>query len=402
MMIESGALKIVKILNERGYTAYYAGGWVRDYLLGHPSDDIDIATDAKPEAIVELFPKTIQVGISFGVVVVLIDGHQYEVATFREDLGYEDGRRPTQCAYTNAEGDARRRDFTINGMFFDPIEEQVIDFVGGREDLKRGVVRAIGNPHERFKEDRLRMIRAVRFTYRFGYDLDEKTELAIKDHSHGLFPAVAMERVWHELQKMARYPTFGEALLKMYAVGLLDEIFPPLKSVSEMDLLKRVEVINRCPLDCPSILKVMELFPESSLEEQVAFCYYLKVSNKEIKLVEYTHQLRQQRSEQDADWVPLYAHPQVDSVLEVVCARENGQQLHKHRERMDRLKVHIERVANKSPLVSASTLIEEGVSPGIKMGKLMREAERLAISNDLHQTEEVLSLLKKQPVWNDE
>ncbi|CCB90664.1 CCA-adding enzyme [Waddlia chondrophila 2032/99] len=402
MTIESGALKIIKSLKDAGYAAYYAGGWVRDFLLDHPSDDIDIATEAKPEKIVELFQKTIEVGISFGVVVVLMDGHQYEVATFREDLGYEDGRRPTQCAYTNAEGDAKRRDFTINGMFYDPLEKNVIDFVDGRKDLEKGVIRAIGDPYERFKEDRLRMIRAIRFTYRFGYALDPDTEQAIKDHAHCLFPAVAMERVWHELQKMARYPSFGEALLKMHAVGLLAEVFPPLKKVPEMELLKRVEAINRFPLECPAVLQVMELFPNSPLEEQVAFCYYLKVSNKEIKLVEYTHQVRTQVSDQDADWVPLYAHPQAETVLQVVCARKNGGQFQVHRERMDRLRVHINRIVNQSPVVSASMLLEEGIVPGRQMGELLREAERLAISHDLHLPEEVLLLLKKQTVWSKE
>lgn len=399
MDIEKSALKIVKTLEKAGYTAYYAGGWVRDYLLDHPSDDIDIATDAKPEVIVDLFPKTIQVGISFGVVVVLMDGHQFEVATFREDLGYEDGRRPTSCAYTNAEGDAKRRDFTINGMFFDPLEGDVIDFVEGRKDLKKGIVRAIGNPHERFEEDRLRMIRAIRFTYRFGYELDKSTEQAIRDHAHSLFPAVAMERVWHELQKMARYPTFGQALFKMYEVGLLAEIFPLLKDLSQEELEARVATLQRFPKQCPAILSVLELFPHHSIDELTGFCYYLKVSNKEIKLVEYADQVRQMNSDQDADWARLYAHPNADVVFAAVCARQNGNQLKIHRERMQKLQVHVDRIAKNAPVVSAATLQAEGIVPGKQMGELLREAERLAITHDLHNPEEVIPLLKQSSAW---
>lgn len=400
MSIEKSALKIVKTLTEAGYTAYYAGGWVRDYLLDHPSDDIDIATDAKPEVIVDLFPKTIQVGISFGVVVVLMDGHQFEVATFREDLGYEDGRRPTSCAYTNAEGDAKRRDFTINGMFFDPLKGEVIDFVDGRKDLEKEIVRAIGNPHERFHEDRLRMIRAIRFTYRFGYELDQVTEQAIKDHAHSLFPAVAMERVWHELQKMARYPSFDQALIKMHEVGLLAEIFPPLKALTREELEARVSVLKMFPQNCPPILSVLELFPDSSVDELMAFCFYLKVSNKEIKLVEYADKVRQMTNGQDADWARLYAHPDADVVFAVVCARQNGKQLQAHRERMQKLHIHVERIAKKTPVVSAAVLQAEGVVPGKRMGELLREAERLSIAHDLHQPEQVLPLLKQTEAWS--
>jgi poly(A) polymerase len=399
MDCEKGALKIVRRLTDAGYTAYYAGGWVRDYLLAHPSDDIDIATDAKPEVIVELFNRTIHVGISFGVVVVLMDNHQYEVATFREDFGYEDGRRPSECAYTDAEGDARRRDFTINGMFYDPLQGKVIDYVDGKSDLKRGLVRAIGDPHERFREDRLRMIRAVRFAYRFGYMLDPLTEQAIMQHAHTLFPAVAMERIWHELQKMARYPTFDQALLKMHALGLLQEIFPPLKEISNEQLAERVAVFSRFPANCPEILYIMELFPEASLEALTAYCYYLKVSNKDVKLVEYADQVRRMDSDLDADWVPLYAHPQAEVVLEVVCARNHSDALRSHWERMERLRPHIERMAKRSPVLTASRLLSEGILPGKGMGNLLKEAQRLAITHDLHHPDEVLTLLRKSPAW---
>ena len=153
---------IVDTLAKAGFVAYYAGGWVRDFLLGHPSDDIDIATNAPPETIQALFPKTVPIGIAFGIVLVIVEGHPYEVATFRNDLEYQDGRRPLRIEFTTAEEDAKRRDFTINGMFYDPLQKTVLDFVGGQQDLQKQLVRAIGNPHARIAEDRLRMIRAIR------------------------------------------------------------------------------------------------------------------------------------------------------------------------------------------------------------------------------------------------
>src|SRR3989338_2628829 len=137
------ARQIVETLAKAGFVAYYAGGWVRDFLLNHPSDDIDIATNAPPETIQALFPHTVPIGLAFGIILVIIDGKQYEVATFRQDLAYKDGRRPTKIAFATAIEDAKRRDFTINGMFFDPLKEEVLDYVSGKTDLENQVIRAI-------------------------------------------------------------------------------------------------------------------------------------------------------------------------------------------------------------------------------------------------------------------
>src|SRR5262249_42065141 len=153
------ARTIVETLTRAGYIAYYAGGWVRDLLLGHPSDDIDIATNAPPAVVQQLFANTVPIGLAFGIVLVLIEGREYEVATFRSDVGYTDGRRPSHVHFTSAKEDAKRRDFTINGMFYDPLKQEVLDYVEGKEDLEKKLIRAIGDPHERIREDRLRMIR---------------------------------------------------------------------------------------------------------------------------------------------------------------------------------------------------------------------------------------------------
>src|SRR4030095_4899445 len=154
---------LVNRLRTAGHLAYFAGGCVRDLVRGQTPKDIDIATDARPEEVQKIFRRTHAVGAHFGVVVVLENDWQFEVATFRSDGAYLDGRHPVAVNFSSPEEDARRRDFTINGMFFDPPNDAVIDFVGGREDLAAGIVRAIGNPAQRFAEDRLRLLRAIRF-----------------------------------------------------------------------------------------------------------------------------------------------------------------------------------------------------------------------------------------------
>ena len=167
------AADICRQLQTSGFKAYLVGGCVRDLLLGREPEDYDVATDAHPARVQELFPSSVDVGAHFGVILVVADGAQVEVATFRSDVGYSDGRHPDRVEYSSSpEQDVLRRDFTINGIMLDPETKQILDFVGGREDLAEGIVRAIGNPDVRFREDRLRMVRAVRFAARFGYVID--------------------------------------------------------------------------------------------------------------------------------------------------------------------------------------------------------------------------------------
>src|ERR1044072_330923 len=177
--MERTASEIVRNLRGAGHVAYYAGGGVRDLLRGQAPKDIDIATDARPETVQKMFPRTYAVGAHFGVIVVLEGDFQFEVATFRSDGAYLDGRRPVEVHFATAEEDAARRDFTINGMFFDPERDEVIDYIGGRADLERRVIRAIGDPGQRFAEDRLRMLRALRFATVLGFDIEGKTWDAI-------------------------------------------------------------------------------------------------------------------------------------------------------------------------------------------------------------------------------
>src|SRR5258708_34220438 len=173
--MEEGARKVTARLREGGHTAYFAGGCVRDMVRGLAPKDYDIATDARPEVVQRLFQRTYAVGAHFGVIIVLEDGFQFEVATFRSDEAYIDGRHPSAVHFSSPEEDARRRDFTINGMFLDPASDQVIDLVGGQVDIGAKLVRAIGEPAQRFAEDRLRMLRAVRFATALDYQFDKRT-----------------------------------------------------------------------------------------------------------------------------------------------------------------------------------------------------------------------------------
>ncbi len=177
--MERTAREIAARLRESGHIAYLAGGCVRDIVRGETPKDFDIATDAKPEIVQKLFSRTYAVGAHFGVILVVESGFQFEVATFRSDEAYIDGRRPSAVHFSTPEEDAKRRDFTINGMFYDPVSEEVIDFVGGHADIAAKLVRAIGDPAQRFAEDRLRMLRAVRFATVLDYEIDEQTWSAL-------------------------------------------------------------------------------------------------------------------------------------------------------------------------------------------------------------------------------
>ena len=213
------AIAVVRRLRDAGHTAYFAGGCVRDMLLGLQPKDYDIATDAQPQRVRQLFSNTQAVGAAFGVILVRHRKSVIEVATFRTDLAYKNGRRPEGVVFTTAEEDAKRRDFTINGMFFDPIENKVIDYVGGQEDLKNKLLRAIGEPNHRFEEDHLRLLRAIRFAARFGLTIEPATADAIKRHTEQL-KRISPERIAEELRLMLTPSTRVAAMRMLRDFGL--------------------------------------------------------------------------------------------------------------------------------------------------------------------------------------
>ncbi len=232
--MEPAARAVVARLQAAGFIAYFAGGCVRDKLRGVPPKDFDVATDARPEEVQKIFRRTVAVGAHFGVICVLENGRQFEVATFRADGAYLDGRRPEGVRFTTAEEDAARRDFTVNGLFYDPAKEEVIDFVGGRADLDARVLRAIGDPAARFAEDRLRLLRAVRFAAALGFQIETQTWNAVRAAAAEI-KAVSAERIRDELVKIFTAPTRLRGFDLLDASGLLRVVLP------ELDACKGVE-----------------------------------------------------------------------------------------------------------------------------------------------------------------
>ena len=228
------AADVCRHLQSSGFQAYLVGGCVRDLLLGREPEDYDVATDAHPARVQELFPSSVDVGAKFGVILVVADGAQVEVATFRSDLGYSDGRHPDRVEYSSSpEQDVLRRDFSINGMMLDPQTQQILDFVGGREDLNQGIVRAIGNPDVRFREDRLRMARAIRFAARFGYAIEPATFQAISTAAPHI-TSVSAERLRDELTKILTEGAARPAFELLDSTGLLKPSLPELAAMQNV------------------------------------------------------------------------------------------------------------------------------------------------------------------------
>ena len=222
---EEKALALVNHLREAGFAAYLAGGCVRDRVLGVKAKDYDIATDARPEVVQRLFDNTVAVGAKFGVILVVMGSDQFEVATFRADAHYIDGRRPSSVRFGRIEEDAARRDFTINGMFLDPQTDRVIDLVGGMRDLRAGIIRAIGNPSERFGEDRLRMLRATRLAARLNFSIEPETWAAIGESAASI-GAVSAERIGEEIVMALTEGASARAMDLMLRSNLLAEVLP--------------------------------------------------------------------------------------------------------------------------------------------------------------------------------
>lgn len=401
MHAQEYATEIVLKLKKAGYTAYFAGGWVRDHILQHPSADIDIATDAPPAAILDLFPHTLLVGLSFGVVIVIHQGMQFEVATFRKDLSYVNGRKPEQIELSTPLEDAKRRDFTINGMFYDPVEGCIYDFVGGAEDLKMGIIRTIGDPNERFIEDRLRMIRAIRFACRFGFTIAPETQQAIIDNADTLLPAVAMERIWQEFNKMTATGNFDHAVIEMHRLKLLPVIFPALKGVHLQTIKQQASAFRFYPKDCPTILFLLALFPGASLDQILDICQRLRISKQEMALASAALTCRKlveaPSGGEHVDWVHFYALPHAELITQTDAANRppelQSQLLLAHEARRKKFQRHIQRVIERKPLVNASLLIQRGIAPGEFLGSLLKKAEKIAIDHDLDTPEAVIQRL---------
>jgi len=257
------SIEIIKILRKAGHEAYWAGGCVRDILLNIKPKDYDIVTSAKPDEIEKLLEYTIPVGKQFGVIMTVKNGHHFEIATFRSDAGYSDGRRPDAIMFTNAQEDAKRRDFTINGMFYDPIDDKILDYVGGQKDLEARLIRFIGNPHERILEDHLRILRAIRFKNQFNFQYEPKTYTALHQNSKLVIDKVAKERIANELDKMLVTEHAAEAFDDMYDLGVMEILLPELAAMK--GLAQPYKYHTEGDVWTHALMALKSLAPETSL-----------------------------------------------------------------------------------------------------------------------------------------
>jgi tRNA nucleotidyltransferase/poly(A) polymerase len=233
-MKPDAAIDIVRRLREQNFVAYLVGGCVRDMVMKIEPSDYDIATSARPDEVMRIFPRTQAVGAKFGVVLVIYRGHPFEVATFRSDRAYIDGRRPSSVVFTDAKEDVQRRDFTINGLLYDPIQEKVIDYVGGQKDIEAKLVRAIRDPRERFSEDKLRILRAVRFSARFRFTIEPATWQAMREMAPQIHQ-VSSERIRYELVRILTEGQAAYGIRLLHESGLRQEILPELEWNEHID-----------------------------------------------------------------------------------------------------------------------------------------------------------------------
>jgi len=277
------ALQVVGLLRRNGFRALFAGGCVRDMLLCRRANDYDVATDAQPEQVIRLFRRTLKVGAKFGVVIVLLEGMQVEVATFRTESGYIDGRHPGKVKFSGAAADAARRDFTINGMFYDPFEKKVIDYVAGQTDLKKKLVRTIGRPEERFSEDYLRMLRAVRFATQLGFRIEPKTFSAIKKNA-GRITRISGERIRMELEGLLVDPNRAAGVALLAESGLAESIFPGL-SAKQLEFARKV--LGQMPKKIDFALSLAGLFADCQTEFALQKCEILRLSRSQNKHIRF-------------------------------------------------------------------------------------------------------------------
>lgn len=397
--IQVGAGRIVQTLKSQGHEAYWAGGCVRDMLLGRSPSDIDIATSARPEQIVGLFPRTRKVGVQFGVVLVKQSAHWFEVATFRQDVDYADGRRPERVVFTSAQEDAKRRDFTINGLFYDPQTEQVIDYVGGQGDLKAGIVRAIGHPAERFAEDHLRMLRAVRFTARFGFKLDPATADAIREHAVRL-ERISAERIREELDKMLVHGARAQAIALMSDLGLMAHLWPGADWTPER-LRAGTTVLSGLSEPVDFVLGMAALLHDRSPEGVIAIGRALRCSNREMDelawLVGQQERIGATRGLSLAEFKTLAAHPRFENLLALhrsVC-QMSRRSLEGYEAAVELLRQIPEEQIAPPPFITGGDLIGMGREPGPEFKRILDILYTAQLNGALRSRDEALGRLRE-------
>ncbi|WP_165219252.1 CCA tRNA nucleotidyltransferase [Aquisphaera insulae] len=413
------ALDVVRLLRRAGHEALWAGGCVRDLTLGLEPADYDVATDARPQAVMKILPfPAIPVGIAFGVVRVRhprMRGIEVEIATFRSDDAYVDGRRPSSVSFSSPELDAARRDFTINGLFLDPESGRVVDYVGGLDDLRRRRLRAIGDPRERFREDKLRLLRGIRFAARFGLAIERETYRAIRSMAAEVV-TVSPERIAQELKKMLVHETRDRGMDLALEVGLIGTIFPPLADMRglfqgkpiqpEGDLWDHVMLVLKLlgprpsfPLALAALLHDIgkpstrgkhhgktSFHAHDVVGGRIAerFCRLLKLSNAERDRVTWlvtNHQyLGEAKRLRESKLKRMLAEPGIDELL--ALHRADALASTGDTEQVDYCEYYLEHQPsgpiNPAPLLTGHDLVRLGLEPGPHFASILesiREAQ---------------------------
>ena len=432
--MEKVARQVAARLRESGHVAYFAGGCVRDMVRGLVPKDYDIVTDARPEDVQKLFPRTYAVGAHFGVIIVLENGFQFEVATFRSDDAYIDGRHPSAVHFSSPEEDAKRRDFTINGMFYDPVAKDVIDLVGGKADIAAKFVRAIGDPAKRFAEDRLRMLRAVRFATVLDYEIDKATWEALLANADSI-NQISAERIREELVRTFLSPNRVRGWDLLDASGLMPAILPELEAMKgvlqpekfhpEGDVFVHTRLmLQLLPEEVSVPLVFAVLFhdvakPVTATVDNTgrirfnehdrigaqmteAIMRRLRFSGDEIEAA--VEMVRQHMVFKDAPKMRVaklkrfMARPTFDEELEL--HRVDCESSHRMLDNYEFLLRKREEFANEPiippPLVRGDDLIALGLKPGPKFGEILEAVETRQLEGQLHTREEALEWVKRE------
>jgi poly(A) polymerase len=437
------ATRIARTLREHGYSAYLVGGCVRDLLLDREPADYDVATSATPQEVIHVFPQTYAVGAQFGVVLVPVrrgtpdgehENYAIEVATFRRDGAYSDGRHPDEVRFSkDARMDVQRRDFTINGLLLDPETREVLDYVGGRQDLERGIVRTIGEAHQRFAEDKLRMLRAVRFAARFGYTIDEQTFAAIRElapHIH----QVSRERVRDEILKMLTEGHARRAFELLDQTNLLEQVLPEIKKMQgvaqppqyhpEGDVwIHTLMLLEGLPAGCPKTLALGALLhdvgkpptfrvapdrirfdghAEIGTKMAAEICRRFRLSNEDtdqvLSLVANHMRFGDVMRMKDSTLKRFFRLPKFEQHLEL--HRLDCQSSHRDLSLYDfaRDKFHAlpaEQI-QPTPLITGADLIAAGHQPGPQFKELLTAVEDAQLDGSISTKEEALALVKER------
>ncbi|MEE8451335.1 MAG: CCA tRNA nucleotidyltransferase [Thermoguttaceae bacterium] len=403
------ATQIVRQLREAGFEAYWAGGCVRDQLLGRTPKDYDIASSATPEQIRELFGRrrTLAIGAAFGVITVLgpKPAGMVEVTTFRQDAQYSDGRHPDSVTFSSAEEDAARRDFTINGLFYDPIEQRVIDYVGGREDLDRRVIRAIGRPEQRFAEDKLRMLRAVRFAATFDFQLEADTAAVVRRMADQI-TVVSPERIAMEIRRMLVEPCRAEAVRLLVETGLAGILLPEIVPADDRrreSYRRALAVLGRLrepgfPLALATLLGEFV-----NMDDAHEVCLRWKLSNKETDrvdwLIEYRVAIGDAQSMPWSRLQPILIAPGIEDLLALnEAAAEAGIDAGVGADEVAYCRELLEQPDDQldpPPLLTGDDLIAHGIPSGPKYRILLEHVRADQLDGSIETKAEALALVDR-------